>query len=375
MAGQIIEKGRKKWLVRVFAGRDGTGKRKYVSQLVHGGKKDAQEKLRELLQDKSNGALVVRRKETLGEFLDVWLATTAAPSVRARTLADYKRVLKYYVRPHLGGARLSKLSPAEVRGMLVKLREQGLSSRTVRMAHEVLRNALETAVSDRLIRDNPARARLVAKALPQKERTPPATLDAEQVAGFLDVARADRLAALWILQLFSGLRPSEALALRWADVAGNTLSVTRVLVDRKSGLTQHFAEPKSKTSRRAVVVPAVVVEVLKEHRKRQAAERLAAGPAWQDHDLIFCDETGKPLMQDSTRYQFRRLARAAGLPGLTPYALRHSCATLLLGAGIPLKVVSERLGHSTIALTADVYSHVTTSMQQQAADALEGLAR
>ena len=372
-SGQIIPKGERKWLVRVYIGRDGQGKRKYRSQLVHGGKKDADKKLTELLQAKNDGVLTVRPKETLNEYLDTWLDTVAKPSVRARTLVDYTRVLDSYVRPHVGAARLANLSPVEVRAMLVKLSER-YSPRTTRMAHEVLRNALEQAVADRLIRDNPARARLVKKALPQKTLKEPVTVLADDVGTFLDAVKGERLEAFFVLQLFAGLRPSEALALRWSDVNGNTISVTRVLVDRTKQL--HFAPPKSKTSRRAVVVPDIVVNVLREHRKRQAEERLAAGPEWDDQGLIFCTNRGEPLRQFVAQNRFSRIVKAAGLPqGLTVYSLRHSCATLLLERGIPLKIVSERLGHSTVALTGDTYSHVTRSMQEQAADALGALTK
>ena len=374
MAGQIIEKGKRKYLVRVFRGRNVHGKREYVSRLVHGGKRDAQDALTDLLKEKSTGGLTVKAKETVGEYLDAWLETTAKPSVRSRTLADYTRVIDAYIRPHLGNVRLSRLSALEVRGMLAKLGERGLGPRTIRMAHEVIRNALEQAVSDRLLRDNPARARLVAKALPAKVQKEPATIPADAVGGFLEVARDDRLGAFWVLQLLGGLRPSEGLALRWSDVNDDTISVTRVLVDRAGPV--HFAPPKSKTSRRAVVVPDVVVQALREHRKQQLAGRLVAGPAWEDGGLIFCDETGKPLRQDHVRWHFKKVSEAAELPSsLTLYSLRHSCAMLLLEKGVPLKIVSERLGHSTIALTADVYSHVTRSMQQQAADVLGELAR
>jgi integrase len=374
-AGQIIPRGPKKWLVRVFVGRDGAGKRKYVSKLVHGGKKAADDKLAAMLGDRSKGVLTVRPKETVDQYLDAWLDTTAKPSVRARTLSDYTNTLKRYVRPHLGHAKLAALSPVEVREMLVALRDKGLAPRTVRMAHEVLRNALEQAVADRLIPDNPARSRLVKKALPQKERREPTTIPADKVAGFLEVATADRLHALWTLLLMSGLRPSEALALRWADVNGNAVSVVRVLVD-KAGVPLDFAPPKSQKSRRAVVVPEVVAHGLADHRKRQVAERLRAGAVWEDGDLVFCDEVGRPMRQDHVRHHFGKLCKAAKLPDtLTPYALRHSCATLLLEKGVPLKVVSERLGHSTISLTADVYSHVTPSMQKQAADVLGELAQ
>ena len=372
--GQIEARGRGRWRVRVFLGRDGTGKRVRVSKTILGTKKQAQAALTAMLQQKNTGLLTVRPKETVGEYLDAWLETTVKPGVRARTLKDYTDVLKRYVRPYLASVKLKNLSAVEVRGMLVKLREKGLAPRTVRMAHEVLRNAMEQAVSDRLIPDNPARARLVRKALPQKAQQDRVTVPADMVGAFLDVVRGERLAAFWTLQLFSGLRPSEALALRWADVSGDVVSVTRILVDKAGDL--HFAPPKSKTSKRAVVVPTVVVQSLKEHRKVQAAERLKAGGTWQDGDLVFCDEKGGPLRQYHLQHRFRKLAKAADLPaGLSPYSLRHTCATLLLEKGVPLKVVSERLGHSTIALTADVYSHVSPSMQKAAADVLGELAR
>lgn len=371
--GQVLPRGRERWLVRVYVGRDAEGRRKYLSETVHGTKTQAEEKAVELVNRRNRGTLRPRPKKTVDQYLDAWLETTAKPSVRARTLQDYEDTLRRYVRPHLGPLRLSKLSPVEVRGMLVALREKGYSPRTVRKAHECLRNALEQAVSDKLIRDNPARARLVSKALPKKVRNEPATISGERIADFLAVARHDRLYAYWLVLLFGGLRPEEALALRWSDVAGNTARITRVLVDKVRENGPLFEEPKSASSRRAVVMPRIVVVALAERRRRQAEERLAAGPAWQDQGLIFTNEKGGVLWQHQTWWTFRKLREAAEMPKLTPYALRHSCATLLLEKGTPLKIVSERLGHSTIALTADVYSHVTPSMQQAAADTLEGL--
>jgi integrase len=371
MTGQIIQKGDKKWLVRAFVGRNAEGKRMYVSELVRGGKKDADKKLTELLKSKNDGKLRVRPKSTVDQYLDLWLETTVQPSVRQRTFDDYTAVLKTYVRPYLGGLRISALSPIEIRAMLVKLRDKGLGPRTVRKAHEVLRNALEQAVSDNLIPDNPARTRLVSKALPQKIQAEPEVIKGDQVGAFVEAAAGHRLSAYFILSLFSGLRPSEALALRWTDLSGSTISVTRALVDQGRGKPLHYAPPKSKTSRRAVVVPDIVVRALAEHRKRQAAERLKAGEYWQGGDLVFCNEVGEPLRQGQVRTAFTKIRIAAKLPdNIRPYGLRHSCATLLLEEGVPLKIVSERLGHSTIALTADTYSHVTPSMQQQAADAL-----
>jgi integrase len=371
-AGQIIPKGPKKWLVRVFVGRDANGKRRYVSELVHGGKKDADAALNELLGKKSRGALAVKPKETVDQYLDRWLESTAKPSVRPRTLAQYTDTLATYVRPHIGSMRLAKLTPLEVRGMMAALTEDGFSPRTVRMAHEVLRNALGAAVLDGLIPVNPARGEAVRKSVPRKERVERTTLAADDVVAFLDVVKGEPLGAFWTLFLLSGLRPGEMLGLRWKDVVGNVVRVNQVLVPRPE---MHFMPPKSDSSRRAVTVPDVVVRALAEHRKRQAAARLAAGPDWTDMGLVFCTETGGPLPYHRVTKPFKRLLRAAGLPEMRPYDLRHSCATLLLEQGLSLKVVQERLGHSTVTLTADVYAHVTPGMQQQAADVLEELSK
>jgi integrase len=373
-AGQILPRGPGKWLVRVYAGRDATGKRTYINEVVHGGVRKADAALAALLDKKRRGRLLVRSKDTVDEFLDSWMETVVRPSCRPRTALDYARALQYYVRPYIGRVPLQALDAAAVRGLLVKLQEKGLAPRTIRGAHQVLRNALEQAVEDKLLPDNPARSRLVHKALPPKRKTAPAVVPAERVAAFLDACAEDRLGALFVLQLMSGLRPSEALALRWQDVTGDTVSVTRALVDVASEKEVYFAEPKSKESRRAVVVPPVVVRALADHRKAQAAERLAAGRAWRDQGLIFCDEAGQPLRQYTARRAFKKVCAAAGIEGVRLYGLRHSCATLLLEADVPLKVVSERLGHSTVTLTGDTYSHVSRGMQERASAALDRLA-
>lgn len=378
MAGQIVKRGDRRYLIRVYLGRDpDTGKRKYRSQTIHGTKKEAGRKLRKLLTSADNGKLPIREIGTVDDYLDVWLDTVAKPSVRARTLDDYTATLRNYVRPHVGGIRLAKLSPANVRAMLVTLREQGYAPRTVRKARECLRNALEHAVAEGHIPDNPSRGRLVAKALPPKEQTERRTLASEDVGAFLEAASEDRLAAYWIVMLFGGFRPSEALALRWQDVDldSSTVQVRRVLVDKAGDDWPLYAPPKSEQSRRAVVLPRVAVGALRDHRRRQLEERLAADAAWEDPELVFTAETGGALRQHMTWRAWHALLGRAGLPTMRIYDLRHSCASLLLESGESLKVVSERLGHSTITLTADVYAHVNRGQQEAAAAKLDRLAR
>lgn len=375
MAGQIKElrKG-KLYRVRVHSPRDENGKRKSKSVTVEGTRADAEKALTKLLRERDTGQLVTKSKDTLSDYvLRNWLPTTAKPSVRPRTLHDYRQTMDRYVLPYLGSHRLSAITPAEVRGWIVKLTDKGLAPRTIRKAREVLRNALEAAVADGLLPTNPARGRLVSKALPKNERKERVTIPPEKVPAFLAAAAEDRLHAYWVVLLFGGLRPSEALALRWTDLHGDSVRVERVLVDvERQPMT--FAPTKSAESRRAVVLPKIALDALRDHKKRQAEEQLLAGPAWQGSGLIFTNEVGEPLRQDNTRIPFAALLKRAELPKMRIYDLRHSAATLLLELGEDLTTVKERLGHSSVVLTADTYKHARRGSQERAASKFDQLA-
>ena len=377
--GQIAQRGPKQWRLRVYLGFDpATGKRKYFSRTVRGTRKEAEVELRDLLAKGDAGNLGITGRDTVSAYLDRWLETVVEPSTRARTYDDYKRVVTDYLEPHLGAARLGQLESADVRSMVLTLRKRGLSPRTVRMAHEVLRNALGRAVTDGTIKSNPARSVVVKAALPPKRRKKMVTVLPDQVKDYIETARDERLGAFFVLQLFAGLRPGEGLALRWSDVQDSAVRVERTLVDilvGREGVESPFEEPKREGSRRAVVVPNVVLEFLRAHLKRQEEERLRAGDAWRDGDLVFCDEAGRPLKLRHVRWHFKQFAKAAGLPsGLTLYSLRHSTASLLLARGVNPKIVQERLGHADVGLTLNTYSHVMPGLQQQAADVLAELA-
>lgn len=200
-------------------------------------------------------------------------------------------------------------------------------------------------------------------------------LNVEEVGRFLAAAREDRWYPLWELLVTTGLRPGEALALKWSDVefVNRRIRVQRCLV-RPPASTWLLKEPKTTRGRRSVTIPTAVAETLRRHRSEQLRERLQAGPQFQDLDFIFGTTNGSPLdWKVLVRRHFRRIVQRAGIPPIRPYDLRHTCATLLLAAGENVKVVSERLGHSSAALTLDVYSHVLPDMQQQAADRMEHL--
>ena len=369
MAGQLIERGDRTWLVRIYRGRNEAGKRQYLNKTVHGTKKQAQAELNRLLHQQDVGTLVEPTRETVQAFMQRWLDTSVKARVRPQTFTDYSYRVNKYILPSLGTRPLAALTPAVIQELYTSLTEQGLSPRMVRYTHSILHSAMEQATKWRQIPFNPSK--LVD--LPRQARSEKAVLTPAEAVRFLQAARSDPWYSLWCVLLYGGLRPSEALALRWSDLDGDKLRVQRVLI-RKKGGGWTLDEPKTSRSRRTVPLPSTAVEALRAQRVRQAEQRLSAGAAWQDHGFIFAGETGQPLfLRNLTRRHFDRILAAANLPPMNLYGLRHSSATLLLAAGEHPKIVSERLGHSSVMLTLDTYSHVLPDMQQGAAAKLEAL--
>lgn len=387
-AGQIIPRGEDTWLVRIFMGRDGQGKRRYLNKTVRGKKKTAQDYLNTTLSAISAGTFVEATPLTVSEYLDKWLETAARRRVTERTFTGYEWLLKNYVRPVLGQLRLSDVRPLDVQRLYThmlapKLKAKdtpqqgvtyglGLSSRTVRYTHAVLSSAFKQAVKWRMLPHNPAEL----AELPRHERREMQSLSPEEAGRFLAAASADRWHVLFALAVATGMRPEEYLGLQWQDVEleRGVVTIRRTLVWRKGG-EWYFGEPKTARSRRNIPLPASVRTALIEHRRRQGAERLKAGPAYQNNDLVFAMSDGRPvLLRTLDRLHFKPTLKRAGLlQTVRLYDLRHTCATLLLSAGEHPKVVSERLGHASITLTLDVYSHVLPTMQEAASQKMEGI--
>lgn len=368
--GQIIDRGPNRWLVRATLGRDPkTGRRRLHSKTVHGTKREAQQYLTKVLREIDEGAYVHQSRVTVREALDDWLDTVARQRVSERTLRDYRRNLERYIYPALGERRLQALRPFEIQKVYAEMIDRELSPRTVRAAHAPLHSALENAVRWRLIPQNPSK--LVD--LPKIVRAERRVLSAEEARTFLDHAAEDRHGTLWAVLLTTGLRPGEALGLQWRDLEDDRLRIRRSLKRRSDGGWE-LSAPKTPQSRRSVTLPGTLVRTLSGHRAGQARGRLKIGAEYEDHDLIFCTSRGTPLdLPNITRRYFYPLLERAGLPRIRVYDLRHTCATLLLAANAHPKVVSERLGHSSVTLTLDTYSHVLPSMQAGPADQLEGM--
>lgn len=374
MAGQIIKRGERTWIVRIFTGRDEKGKRRYLNKTIHGTKKDAGMYLSTTLTAISTGTFVEPATITVDAYIKKWLEAAARPRLRDNTYREYEGLLQRYVSPVLGEKRLSDVRPLDIQAFYSSMSEQGLSPRTVRFTHSVLSSAFKQAVRWRMLSHNPC----MSVELPRKTNTEMQSLTPKEAAQFLKEATSDRWGALFILALATGLRPSEYFGLKWSDMdlERGLVTVQRSLIWRsyKSG-DWYFGEPKTPRSRRRIPLPASVVRALIEHRSRQAEGRLKVGPKYQSLDLVFATNEGQPLIRlNVVQKHFKPILKRAKLPEtLRLYDLRHSCATLLLAANENPKVVSERLGHSSITLTMDIYSHVLPDMQQGASDKLENI--
>lgn len=361
-----VEEGR--WLVRLSLGTDANGKRLRINKVIRGTKGDADRLLTSLLSKKDAGLPLALTKDSVGEWVEEWL-TTWCGHISDRTRLGYRALLDRYLPPEIRVRKLASLTPTEVQAFVNGLVQRGLGPRTVRMAHGALRTSLNQAVRVGKIGRNPADAKLVK--LPQVRRHEAKFLTPEQAQRFLDASDSDRWHAFFAVLILAGLRPAEALGLKWEDFDGQRLVIRRAVTYGFAGTS--LGPPKTRRSR-AIPLGERAVRALQRHRATQAEHKLKLGGTYEDEGLIFASETGGLMdSQNIVNRHFKPILQAAKLPNIRLYDLRHSHATLLMAAGEHPKVVQERLGHSTIQLTLDTYTHVVPGMQERAAAKLESL--
>lgn len=378
MRGSIVKRGTGYSIV-LDLGRDPqTGSRRQRWHSGYRTKRDAERGLAELVGDVNRGTYVPKTRQTLAEYAGEWLAAID-PTVRPATHHSYARNLRLHVLPYLGSAPLAALDAGMLNGLYARLlasgrkdhEQGGLSPRTVRYVHTITHRALKDAVKWGRLARNPADAADPPRAT-SSGRPDSSTWSPEELRAFLDAAADDRLYAAWLLLATTGMRRGEALGLRWRDLdvdgARATIRQTVIAV----GHVVQFGTPKTAKGRRTVTLDARTVSALREHRKRQAAERLQLGSGWRDLDLVFARVDGTPLHPDRFSRTFRERVGQLGLPVIRLHDLRHGWATMALQAGVHPKVVQERLGHATISITLDTYSHVTASLHSDAAEQVAG---
>jgi integrase len=337
-------------------------------------RKEAAARLAEAIAEREKGQLPEPDRTTFGQWLDTWLTEYAKPHIRATTYADYESIIRVHVKPELGDIQLRRLRPEHLQRLYNQKTAVGLSPRRVRLIHVVIHAALKQALKNQLIPRNPAEA----TTLPRQPKREIRVLTPEEEQRFLAALEKERLGALFLLALWTGLRRGELLGLKWQDVdiKAGVLNVRRSLVrvQLEKGETElRFQEPKTAAGRRTVPLPPGIVAALKVHKARQAQERLQAGPCWQNGGLVFCHKDGRPIDPSWVTKNFHRLLKAAKVKDTNFHALRHTFATRLLELGENPKVTQKMLGHSSIEMTLDTYSHVLPSLERQAAEKLEGL--
>ncbi len=349
---------------------------------MHGTKKDAERALRELLHSVEKGSYVKLSKVSRAEFLEEWLQGYVELNCSPRTKASYEMIIRRHLIPELGGILLSQLGPRHLQAFYSQQKVQGrvdgkgpLSSKTVRYCHSLLAEALEHAVKMGLVSRNVARA----TEAPRVDHKVMSTLMLEDIPKFLGAAKGTPYHTLFYLLLHTGLRRGEALALRWKNVdlglpslgVLGYLSVTET-VYRLAG-DYIVKEPKTPSSRRRIALPPSLVLVLRQHRTEQEAQQALLGKPLIDNDFVFAHPDGNPLDPSTVSHAFNKVIRKAGLPHIRLHDLRHTHASLLLQAGVHPKVVQERLGHSSIRVTLDTYSHVMGGLQEAAAQHFDEL--
>ncbi|MGI5250069.1 tyrosine-type recombinase/integrase [Actinacidiphila glaucinigra] len=327
-------------------------------------------KRRELLAKVESGIPVPTRSARLGEWLPYWLENVIKPRRKRTTFAKYEVHVRLYLVPLLGSKKLDALSVADVRRFLVRV-EQQTTAATAKESHKVLRSALSAACREELISRN------VASIVepPQVEQRDLSPWSLDETLDFLAAARTDPLYAAFVIAIALGFRRGEIIGLRWQDVDLEQ----RVIRVRKQRQRVHGEvyddDPKGRRRKQSLPLPAMCVAPLRWQRMRQAAMRERAGEQWTESDYVFTTRTGRPVEPRNLYRSFTRVAGNAGLRVIRLHDARHGCATLLTAAGVAPRVVMEILGHSQIAVTMNVYTHVVQDTQREAVSHMDRLLR
>ena len=372
MRGYITKRHKSSYSIAVSLGRDPvTGKHKQHWETVKGTKAEAERRLNELQAELFKGTFVKPQKVTVGEYLTDWLENTARIQISPTTYRGYRYIINRHLIPALGGMYLSNLNgPIIQRYYAQKLKEPRLdgkpgtiTARTVSSHHRVLHRALRSAVTCGLISRNMADD--TEPPSPENKEIKPMTVS--QMNTFLTKLKGSSYYELFYTMLFTALRRSEILALRWQDIDlhNGQLTVNRVVhyINRQF----IFREPKTEKSKATIALTPSTVTLLEDFKQRRAGEYILLGKELQGADLAFCGIDGLPLSPDTISRYWQRFVNRIGMPGIRLHDARHTHATLMLKGGVNIKVIQERLRHTRIETTLNVYSHVLPGMQEGAA--------
>ena len=371
--GTIRQRPDGRWEARYTLGIDpGTGKQ--IQKSVYGKtQKEVRQKLTAITAEIDDGTYQEPCKMTVNEWLDIWLKDYQI-GVKDSTAYLYERQAKLYLRPALGNIPLETLKAHTVQRLYNSLSQEhdgqpALSAKTIKNIHGVLHKALKQAVLIGYLRTNPTEACILPRII-RKEMHP---LEEDQVAVFLREVQGHPHEYLYKIALFTGLREGEVLGLGWEhiDFQAGTLTVKRQLRrEQKKGGGYYFSPPKNNKSRCLTLAPSVI-QLFRLQKLEQNSMRMEVSDAWEEHGLIFTNQTGGYLSYRTVYDCFKRIVRNIGAPATRFHDLRHTFAVASIKSGDDIKTVQENLGHATAAFTLDVYGHVTKQMKQNSAARME----
>lgn len=381
MKGTIRQRG-KTWTCYWWTSDPSTGKPRQHSKGGFRNRTVAHNHLTATLAKVHAGDWQPEAKLTVRELLiDHWLPARTSEGLRASTLAQYRDVVDHWIVPQIGGLEIRRLTPAAAQGMVDALRgsgkkpahgktaRRGLSDRSVQLAAQVLKSATRWALATGMIARDP----LAGYRRPRATSPAMHAWTADDARAFLAATRDDRLAFAWALLLTRGLRRGELCGLRWSavDLDGGALRIvaTRVVVDGQPV----ESVPNTRAGIRSIPLDCHLTALLRAQRARQAQEKLAAGPAYQDGAYLLSDELGRPYHPDTVGDWFDHACRKVGLPRIRLHDTRHTAASLMLASGTPVKVVSDLLGHASPTITLATYAHVLPGMAEEAGERLSAL--
>jgi integrase len=391
MRGHLEKISKDSWTIVIEKGKNPLTKtRERIKKAVQGNKRTAEKVMNEMLHQLQTGTYVEPTNLTIGDYFRYWLDTYCQPNLASSTLHSYKAQINNHIIPRLGSIQLEKLSPIHLQSYYSQLTATGrkdgtggLSSRSALYHHRIIREALKHACRWQLV------ARNIADSVqpPRFKKAEMYVMSREEVLGFLELSKPHRDYAIIYTAIFTGMRQGELLGLTWKHVNLKQKTVdVRQQLQYLPGKGYFFKEPKTPKSKRQIPLTLGQIAVFKEIRKLQAQDKLIKGikndddaeigdkinpeGEYEDNDLVFCHDNGKPLDATNLTKRFKSLIIKHGHPTMRFHDLRHTCATLLLEAGVEAKKVQDILGHESFTTTMDVYGHVLPSMQRDAIDKL-----
>lgn len=355
-----------RWCAKYDKGINGaTGSKKYG--YVYG--KTASEVKQKLIKIEANiqqGVYIDRNALTVGNWLDIWMKEYKELTLKPSTYDSYQSIIKTYILPSIGGIKIQKLHPEHIQKMLNDLTKKGYAPRTVRYAHHVLSVSLNQAVKNGSLMKNPA----LSVDLPKQPKKEARALNKEEQKAFLDALKGDPKERAIKFILMTGLRVGEMIALTWDDVNLNKATIKTLLRINGQIVT---GTPKTEKGKRELPLINDAIKLLKEQKKEQTEQKLQARNIWDDGNYIFTSTIGTPLDKDHINRTLHRICKKANIKPFSIHTLRHTFATRGLESGIDLRVMQELLGHSSLAMTADIYSHVLPHKKKENMQKIEGM--